>query len=554
MPSNSNIYLYTMRNLLSIFAVILYISTIFPLQAQNTTKQAIDSMLVEINEARYSNPDKVLRICTQALTQPNASSKQKALILYNYAAAQRLLGDYDGSITTLYEAEILLKKKYNTDTLLGLVYSMIGINYCRLADYNTAIKLNDQAMNIFKANNDSLSVAVAYNNRGIIHAHLNEYMLADKFLKQALVINRKKKAIKQIAANLNNLCIYKGSFKEKMAYINEAIIINKNLGATWSVGENYNNMGKQYYYNGEYQKALTALRKAYNIALSINAKGLFCDNYEYCAMVYSAIGDYKMAFEYQTRLFKLNNELQSVNTIWSIERDIAHKKLTKQQAETHRKQQQYEMKLWSSYLLTALVLICLFFVIALFAYHREKRKKQLELVQTRFDLEQSEHEVAKLKVEQQKLELEHMQENLKHSQKELTDLAVFIQSRNELLEKIQDQLKEGYKMNGSEQIVHLKRINAFIKQWQVNDQANSNILQTLNEKNEDFVNRLMERHPNLTQGEKHLAVLLRVDISTKDIAMLTGTNPKSVNMSRYRLRKSLELDAETDLVRYLQSI
>ena len=102
--------------------------------------------------------------------------------------------------------------------------------------------------------------------------------------------------------------------------------------------------------------------------------------------------------------------------------------------------------------------------------------------------------------------------------------------------------------------MHLKRINAFIKQWQVSDQANSSILQTLNLKNEDFVNRLMKRHPDLTQGERHLAILLRVDISTKDIAMLTGTNPKSVNMNRYRLRKSLELSGETDLVAYLQSI
>ena len=543
-----------MEKFLKTLFIVLYMSNSFILYAQENIDYKLDSLLSVVKEVQYSDPDRMIRICTKALRYPDSDKKRKAFFLYYSAIAQRMLGDYDGSITTLYDAEILFKKIDATDNLLGYIYTTIGLNYCRLTDYSTAIKLNDKAMNIFRANNDSVAIAKAYNNRGIIHAHLNENALADKFLKQALAINRKKKMIKQIAANLNNLCIYKGSFKEKIAYINEAIIINKNLGATWSIAENYNNMGKQYYYNGEYQKALAALRKAYNVALSINAKGLFCDNYEYCAMVYSAIGDYKMAFEYQTRLFKLNNELQSVNSLWSIERDIAHKKLADQQAETEEKQQQYEMKLWNSYLFIAIVLMCLIYVVVLFIYHRDKKKKQLELVQTKFSLEQSEHEVAKLKVEQQELELEHMQENLKHSQKELTDLAVFIQSRNELLEKIQDQIKDGYKITGNEQIIHLKRINAFIKQWQINDQANSNILQTLNLKSEDFVNRLTERHPNLTQGEKHLAILLRVDISTKDIAMLTGTNPKSVNMNRYRLRKSLELDGETDLVTYLQSI
>ena len=64
----------------------------------------------------------------------------------------------------------------------------------------------------------------------------------------------------------------------------------------------------------------------------------------------------------------------------------------------------------------------------------------------------------------------------------------------------------------------------------------------------------MARHPNLTRGEKYLATLLRVNLSPKEIALLTGTLTKTVNMGRYRLRKSLGLDADTDLIPYLQSI
>ena len=37
-------------------------------------------------------------------------------------------------------------------------------------------------------------------------------------------------------------------FNEKLSLINEAIVINKNLNSQWSLGENYNNMGKQYFY------------------------------------------------------------------------------------------------------------------------------------------------------------------------------------------------------------------------------------------------------------------------------------------------------------------
>ena len=105
-----------------------------------------------------------------------------------------------------------------------------------------------------------------------------------------------------------------------------------------------------------------------------------------------------------------------------------------------------------------------------------------------------------------------------------------------------------------ELIAHLKKLNAFIKQYETTNKSNSTTLQTIDEKTQEFLAHLTERHPNLTQGEKHLASLLRVNLSTKEIAMLTGNTAKTINMNRYRLRKSLGLSGETDLVEYIQSI
>ena len=109
-------------------------------------------------------------------------------------------------------------------------------------------------------------------------------------------------------------------------------------------------------------------------------------------------------------------------------------------------------------------------------------------------------------------------------------------------------------MEHSELIAHLKKLNAFIKQYETTNKSNSTTLQTIDEKTQEFLAHLKERHPNLTQGEKHLASLLRVNLSTKEIAMLTGNTAKTINMNRYRLRKSLGLSGETDLVEYIQSI
>ena len=101
---------------------------------------------------------------------------------------------------------------------------------------------------------------------------------------------------------------------------------------------------------------------------------------------------------------------------------------------------------------------------------------------------------------------------------------------------------------------HLKKINAFISQSQSGDKTNSALLTNIDDKSNEFLQRLVAIHPKLTQGEKYLATLLRVNLSTKEISMLTGTTPKTINMNRYRLRKSLNLSSEEDLTDYLQNI
>ena len=89
---------------------------------------------------------------------------------------------------------------------------------------------------------------------------------------------------------------------------------------------------------------------------------------------------------------------------------------------------------------------------------------------------------------------------------------------------------------------------------QTSDNNNEILLRAIDEHSREFTNRLLSAHPSLTQGEQHLAILLRADITTKDIAMLTGTTAKSVTMNRYRLRKALNLETDDNLVKYLQKI
>ena len=525
--------------------------TVTPLQAQDINQAK--TLVEQAQNALFSNPKQASYYAAQAAAlfpedQPNEICTQ-AMILHSQA--EQLLGNFDLSIKNLYDAQRYINPANKRQT--AQLYSLMGRVYSKLGDYNKGIELNDKATSIFKSLGDSASVAGCYNERGVMHYLLDEFVVAEKFLQRALTINRAQRNLKEIATNLNNLCLYQGDTEKKLSLIQEAIAINKNLDAQWSLGENYNNMGKQYYFGEQYSKALEALQKAYEYAHNIGAKELICDNYEYSSWVYAAIGDYKQAYTRLSQMYALSKELQSSNKLRNIEQEISYKRYQDQKYATEMQEQTYKIELLKRNLWFFGSVLVLGLAFSIFLYKWYKRRKGLQLIEARYQLELSQRELSELKLHQQELELQNIQNALDSSQQEVTSFAVFLRSRNELLDKIREMIKEGYKMDNQALIPHLKKVNAYISQYQSGDKTNNALLLNIEDKSKEFIERLTKEHPNLTQGEKYLATMLRVNLSTKEISMISGNSPKTINMNRYRLRKALNLPTEKDLVEYLQN-
>lgn len=525
--------------------------TVTPLQAQDINQAK--TLVEQAQNALFSNPKQASYYAAQAAAlfpedQPNEIRTQ-AMILHSQA--EQLLGNFDLSIKNLYDTQRYINPANKRQT--AQLYSLMGRVYSKLGDYNKGIELNDKATSIFKSLGDSASVAGCYNERGVMHYLLDEFVVAEKFLQRALTINRAQRNLKEIATNLNNLCLYQGDTEKKLSLIQEAIAINKNLDAQWSLGENYNNMGKQYYFGEQYSKALEALQKAYEYAHNIGAKELICDNYEYSSWVYAAIGDYKQAYTRLSQMYALSKELQSSNKLRNIEQEISYKRYQDQKYATEMQEQTYKIELLKRNLWFLGSVLVLGLAFSIFLYKWYKRRKGLQLIEARYQLELSQRELSELKLHQQELELQNIQNALDSSQQEVTSFAVFLRSRNELLDKIREMIKEGYKMDNQVLIPHLKKVNAYISQYQSGDKTNNALLLNIEDKSKEFIERLTKEHPNLTQGEKYLATMLRVNLSTKEISMISGNSPKTINMNRYRLRKALNLPTEKDLVEYLQN-
>jgi DNA-binding CsgD family transcriptional regulator len=175
--------------------------------------------------------------------------------------------------------------------------------------------------------------------------------------------------------------------------------------------------------------------------------------------------------------------------------------------------------------------------------HEEEQKRLLYLHQ--LEIEKTEKEIVKLKNE--KLEAE-----IQHKNTELASVAMHLVQKGELLGKIKDQMvrlkKQSENEKGSDDLKKIIRViseeDKIDKQWEQFTMHFDNV-------HSDFLSALKTTYPGLSNNELKLSAYLRMNLSTKEIAQLMNISVRGVEISRYRLRKKLQIPTEMNLFDFL---
>ncbi len=81
-----------------------------------------------------------------------------------------------------------------------------------------------------------------------------------------------------------------------------------------------------------------------------------------------------------------------------------------------------------------------------------------------------------------------------------------------------------------------------------------NLKKHFNEVHLGYVDNLIAKYPSLTDIELRHCIFMKLHMQTKEIANILNIDPRSVQAARYRLKKKMNLDEDTDLKTFLQSI
>ena len=72
--------------------------------------------------------------------------------------------------------------------------------------------------------------------------------------------------------------------------------------------------------------------------------------------------------------------------------------------------------------------------------------------------------------------------------------------------------------------------------------------------NAEFFTKLSQQFTTLTESDQRLIALIKLGLSSKEIASLSNISAKSVEMNRYRLRKKLNLPPNLELSTFVNQI
>jgi DNA-binding CsgD family transcriptional regulator len=186
---------------------------------------------------------------------------------------------------------------------------------------------------------------------------------------------------------------------------------------------------------------------------------------------------------------------------------------------------------WYSFLLYSLLLLgVIVFSLRIFRIELRKQKKLIEF-----------------EVNRNRLESE-----LDYKSYELMLTMRYLIQKNEILTELQEQIVTLQEQSAKFPVKFIRNMERVIYQG-LDSQTEEwkNAMNVLKLSQQGFFKRLKEKYPSLTPHDLRLSSYLRMNFTTKEIAKLLNISGRAVEISRYRLRRKLNLDHDKNLTEFL---
>ncbi len=485
------------------------------------------------------------------LSQKNELTYEYAIVLLEQSKLATDQADYTKAFI-LQDSSLQISRDNQFDDLYGDNLLQKGIIYIKLEQFDEAEKILKEALHLPYTQSHPLRKADVLNNLGILAATLGNNTEGLEYFQQASAIFDKED-LSTVLSNMATLYLVENRVAEALKIFQDDLAFRKAKQDKLGQAKSYGNIGYAHYLLEDYPKAFKAYEESIAIARREGYKEVLVVTYRDLAETYQTKGNYKKALA----SFQLYHELEFENIGEQTQKEVSalqikydtaikNQQLTEQAKQIQLLEQKRIIR--QQRFMVISILLGSLALMALFLYWRKKTK--LEQIQATKSLKEE--------ILQKELVLKEQQEKLLKTQlanknKDITTLALDISRKNDfsrLMQRELERLEKGLPKAYQSKIRHLK-MNT-LTHLEINEDV-ANLQNNIEQINHQFYENL-DNIAKLSQSEKQICGLIRMNLSNKQIALIRNTTTDSAKVFRYRIRKKIGLQPEEDVVAFLQKI
>lgn len=450
------------------------------------------------------------------------------------------------------------------------VYFAMGSYWYSLGDLQKALEANETARNLNNAVGDSMFDAYVLNNTALIYKTLGENAAALPLFRQNLERMHilPPDVYPLTLANMASCYIGLGQVDSAVALLDSALKISNVSEGNYELSNTYYLLGKAYNLEGDLVSAMRCLDKGLEASRRFGEMDLRARIWMEKAAVLEKQSDYEGALalidsamrtveDSKNRLIQMEaigmkstlndcagnmeeayvslkqylelvrqanmeeNERQTRRQLLQSEFELARQRIDfeykNRELELRNQMNRY------TYGFTICFLVLSFGIIVVLFYYKKK----------------------KVELKNRQLEEQALKDELELKEKELVNEVMLRMAKDEVLkDTIKELVSHGDKMPDKER----QALSPLI--WKMRRSLNSNMLAefeaSFSQMHQRFFERLQQDYPRLTHSEKRLCAFIKLNLSTKEIAMIMNQDPNSVRIARVRLRRKLGLTQKSE--------